>query len=76
MSFYVVKADKVMGYTFAADIFCVGCTEEYYGQSMVDVSEDDAPRDYEGNPVRPLFASECALDEFCGDCFTMLWDGV
>jgi hypothetical protein len=61
---YYVKAWDVVGFTADADVWCRECAADVYG---ADVLTDRTVADGEGNPVRPIFASDLGQWEcHCG----------
>jgi hypothetical protein len=74
--------EGLVGFVYEADIFCVTCAMERFGQDLTmrvagghqqsypyETKEPNPPLDNEGNPVSAVTGSmefQCSL--FCGDC--------
>lgn len=59
---------RIIGYTYDADIHCVGCAEKRFGAG-VDALGAEPKQDSEGNEVRPVFSTdEHESAPYCGDC--------
>jgi hypothetical protein len=56
-----MKAWTVVGYTYEADLHCVGCARARF-------ADPDHAIDSEGNPAHPIFASDWTPSDRCGDC--------
>lgn len=58
----------IIGYTYEADVHCVACTVERFGEEPGRgwVREDAV--DNEGNAVHPVFSWDVEQDEWCGTC--------
>ena len=68
---YLMKAWKVVAYTYDADVHCVECAgDRFYviRSGQVERDEVDLPEDSEGNEVHPVFASQVEGSMMCGDC--------
>jgi hypothetical protein len=68
---YLMKAWKVVAYTYEADVHCVECAGDRFfviKHGMVEDDRADLPEDSEGNTVQPVFASQVEGSMMCGDC--------
>ncbi len=60
-----LNAADVIGYAYDADIHCLQCAEQRFGDKL----NDENTKDSEGNSIHPVFGGdENANDEHCGDC--------
>lgn len=71
MAITYVKAFAVLGYTFEADMHCLGCTAARFGDAVLEDGFEGV--DSEGNPPHPIFACDSALTDACGTCHEPLW---
>lgn len=66
-----MKAWTIVGTTHDADMCCVGCCARthFHSLSIFDRWSEgmDVP-DSEGNPIRPVFASDVEGDDVCSVC--------
>lgn len=73
-----MNATDIVGATWEADTYCVSCTQERFAGIVFGGPErgnDDEYADSEGNPVRPIFASEVHSGDspdYCGSCGMIL----
>jgi len=72
---------EVVAFTYQADIHCFRCTEKGFGRTGIQAAidgEDSAPRDGEGNPIRPFYDYDIkALEDdrrgiSCGTCMDLI----
>lgn len=61
---------QVLGYTYLADYHCPDCARKAFGASL----DTDAPTDYEGNLVLPVYSWELEEDTYCGDCGANIYE--
>lgn len=61
-----MNACDVIGYAYDADVHCVDCATEKFGDAL----DAEDTEDSEGNPLHPIFASEEGPEHGsrCGDC--------
>ena len=56
----------IVAYTYEADIHCVNCPQQRFGD---DVHDDvNTPVDREGNPVHPVFITDEITINHCNAC--------
>ena len=61
-----MAAWTITGWTYESDLHCSDCALDRFGERLRD--DENPPEDTDGNPVRPLFATDTAADDRCGDC--------
>lgn len=54
----MTKRDEIIGYAADANIICIGCKTDIYGEHDVD---------NEGNEIHPVFAGDEG-EHMCGSC--------
>ena len=60
------KTFEVVGYSYEADLHCVGCATQRFGAQAL--TRRISPNDSEGNPIHPVFLEEATGSDICRDC--------
>lgn len=67
-----MKLFEIVCYTYEANYHCESCAEKRFGNRVHN--DENPPEDNEGNPVTPVFISDCDETIHCGDCGELIID--